>query len=259
MTDHSPSPGPFNPNHYASDLIRAADYRTALPPLTADHPEATVDEAYVVQVVSLAQHIQRNDPMSGAKVTVHQRRPVFGLYPRSAIMGSYEVADLSRLIAPRAQAVLVYRLFKELSGSAISEEQVLDATETIVAGIEVVDYRMGPTTDLQHADVVADNGHIAKILIGDHGLDASQEAGMLSSLTAQLTVNGEVAGPAAEAITSPTAAVAALANHLGAQGGKLEDDWFVAVGPLSAPVALRVGSRVELRVGPMAPVLLRAR
>ncbi len=259
MTDQPASQPRFSPTIYASDLIRAADYRTPLNPLSTDHPAVTVDEAYVVQVGSLAQHIHRNDPMSGAKVTVHQRRPVFGLYPRTAVMGTFEVADLSRLIDPRAQAVMVFRLFKELAGTATTEEDVLDATETVVAGIEVIDYRMAPNDALNHVDVVADNGHIAKILIGEHGADVSHGLEPLKNLSVQLTVNGELAAPPHDAITAPAAAVAALANHLGAQGGKLEDDWFVVVGPLSAPVSLGVGSRIELRINEMAPVILRAR
>lgn len=259
MTDQPASPARFSASIYASDLIRAADYRTPLSPLSTDYPAVTVDEAYVVQVGSMAQHIHRNDPMSGAKVTVHQRRPVFGLYPRTAVMGTFEVADLSRLIDPRAQAVMVFRLFKELSGTDTTEENVRDATESVVAGIEVIDYRMTPTSGLNHVDVVADNGHIAKLLIGEHGADISHGLGPLDNLSVQLTVNGEVAAPPADAITAPADAVAALANHLSAQGGKLEADWFVVVGPLSAPVALGVGSRVELRINEMAPVILRAR
>jgi len=244
---------------FAADLLRAHDYRTPMAALSVVNPDATVDDAYVVQVTVLADMIRRNDPVIGAKVGVHDRRPVFSLYPRSSLMATFEVVDRSKLIEPVVQPVIVLRLFKALTGTNITEGQVQDATESVVAGIEVIDFRLGSPDGLQHVDVIADNGGIAKILIGEHGIDISHDSDALSSLSCQFTVDGEECGPPAHQITQPLAAVAALANHLGAQGGMLEADWFVAVGPLTSPGQLKVGSKAELHVNDMAPLRLRAR
>lgn len=243
----------------AEALVRAAEYRSPIDPLTSTYGEMSVDDAYEVQVTATAERIRLNDPIVGAKVTVHQRRPVFALYSRTSVMGTFEVADLSQLIEPAAQAVLVFRLLREISGTDIGDHEIEDATESVVAGIEVVDFRSGPAELRQHADVVADNAGIAKILIGEHGLDISHGGGVLSDAKSTFTVDGERIAQPRDKITSPVAAVAALGNHLGNQGGKLEKDWFVVVGPLSAPVRLHVGAKAELTVEGMAPVVLRAR
>ncbi|MFW2380613.1 MAG: hypothetical protein ACN4GZ_02560 [Acidimicrobiales bacterium] len=246
-------------DRFASDLLRAHDYRTPMAALSVVEPEATVDDAYLVQVTVLADMIRRNDPVIGAKVAVHQRRPVFGLYPRSSLMGTFEVADRSNLIDPVVQPVIVLRLFKELSGTNITEGQVQDATESVVAGIEVIDFRVGSPEGLQHVDAIADNGGIAKILVGEHGIDISHDSEALSKLTSQFIVDDQECGPPEHTITQPLAAVAALANHLGSQGGMIERDWFVVVGPLSSPARLKVGSKAELHINDMAPLRLRAR
>ncbi len=249
----------FDPSQFAADLLRAHDYRTPTAALSVVDPNASLDDAYLVQVGVLADLIRRNDPVIGAKVGVHDRRPVFSLYPRSSLMGTFEVVDRSKLIEPVVQPVIVLRLFKPLAGTNITEGQVQDATQSAVAGIEVIDFRLGSPDGLKHVDVIADNGGIAKILIGEHGIDVSTDPLALSSLDCQFIVDGEECGPPANAITQPLAAVAALANHLGSQGGMLEADWFVAVGPLTSPGHLKVGSKAELHVNDMAPLRLRAR
>jgi 2-keto-4-pentenoate hydratase len=249
----------ISPTQFAADLIQAHDYRAPISALSNVDPGASVEDAYLVQVSVLADMIRRNDPVIGAKVGTHDRRPVFSLYPRSSLMGTFEVVDRSRLIEPTVQPVIVLRLFKPLSGTNITEGQVQDATESVVAGIEVIDSRLGSLDGLQHVDLIADNGGIAKILIGEHGIDINHDSGALSSLTCQFTVDDQECGPPANKITQPLAAVAALANHLGSQGGMLEADWFVVVGPLTSPGHLKVGSKAELHVNDMAPLRLRAR
>ncbi|MBT8240832.1 MAG: hypothetical protein KJN63_06350 [Acidimicrobiia bacterium] len=248
-----------SPDQFAAALLRAYEYRTPMAALSTVNPEATIEDAYVVQVTVLADMIRRNDPVIGAKVGVFERRPVFSLYPRSALMGTFEVADRSQLIEPLVQPVIVLRLFKPLAGTNITEGQVQAATQSVVAGIEVVDFRLGSPNGLHHVDVIADNGGIAKVLVGEHGIDISHDSDALSSLSCQFTVDDQEYGPPADKITQPLAAVAALANHLGSQGGMLEADWFVAVGPLTSPGKLRVGSKAELHVNDMAPLRLRAR
>jgi 2-keto-4-pentenoate hydratase len=259
MSNSAPDSTPFDAQRWASDLLRAVEYRTPIHALSAVHPELTSEDAYLVQVLAMAERIRRNDPVVGAKVTVHHRHPAFCLYPRSASMGMFEVADLTQMVEPRAQAVLVFRMFKELSGTAVTQADVRDATESVVAGIEVIDHRLGPPDRLELVDVIADNGGVAKVLIGEHGIDISHGAAALRTLEVDFTLDGAAVGPAPDAITSPAEAVAALANHLGAQGGTLEKGWFVTVGPMSALAPLHVGAKVELRIGTMAPVVLRAR
>lgn len=249
----------FSISQAADALVRAADQRSPIDTLTSTYGVVSVDDAYEVQVTAMAERIRRNDPIAGAKVTVHQRRPVFALYPRTSVMGTFEVADLSQLIEPAAQAVLVFRLLREVSGTGIEDREIEDATDSVVAGIEVVDHRLGPPHERQYADIVADNAGVAKILIGEHGLDISHGGGMLRDREMTFAVDGEPVAPPKDKITSPVAAVAALANHLGNQGGKLEKGWFVVVGPLSAPVPLHVGAKAELQIAGMAPVVLRAR
>ncbi len=249
----------LNPAILASNLLRAQDYRSAIPALSENYPDATAEDAYVVQVTAMADRISRNDPIIGARVGVHDRRPVFSLYPRSALMGTFEVADLSQMIQPIVQPVLTLRLFKELAGPGVTEEMVREATETVVGAIEIIDHRMVTPDGLQHIDVVADNGGISKILIGEHGLDISHDGDQLRNLKVRFNVDGEETGPPVGEITSPLSAVAALANHLGEQGGRLEADWFVVVGPLCAPAPLTVAAKVQLEIDDMAAVRLRAR
>ncbi len=247
----------LDPEQFASDMNRAREYGTAVPALSTLYPDATVDDAYVIQITVLTGMIRRNDSIIGAKACTHEDQPVFGLFPRSALMGSFEVADLSQMIEPSAQPVLVFRLAKELSGASITEADVRDATETVVGGIEVTDYRLGSPDGLRPVDAIADNAGISKILIGEHGIDISRGAG-LEALDCSFTLDGVDTG-VGFAAGDPVASVAALANHIGSQGGSLEADWFVVVGPLRKAAPLRVGSRAELRIQGMAPMVMRAR
>ena len=212
----------FDAAAYSSDLARAVQYKTAIPPLSSEHPEATAEEAYLVQVEVLSGMLRRNDSLIGTKVSYHGGQPVFGLFTRSALMGAFEVVDLSRLIEPAAQPVFVMRLLKEVAGDRVTPDQMREAIGTVVAGIEVIDSRTGTIEPASAIDAIADNDGIAKILVGEHGVKMGHDDGTLRSLDVSFTVDGVETGEAPRPLPDPLQAATALANHICGQGGVLE-------------------------------------
>jgi 2-oxo-3-hexenedioate decarboxylase len=128
----------------------------------------------------------------------------------------------------------VFLMGTDLEGERCTADDVLDATERIVGGIEVIDSRYA-AFKFTLADVIADNTSAARVAIGDSGV-APREVD-LGEVECTFTVDGEVTGRATGAalLGSPAECVALLVRHLARSGRGLHAGWLVMAGaPLDA-------------------------
>ncbi len=229
--------------HWAQYLFDSASGVEEVQAITKQVDELSIDDAYAIQAALLELHLANGDSLAGAKLGLTSAakqeqmgvdEPVYGWVPAATVITD-GVAPLAELIHPRCEPELVFVLGEDLAGPNVTGNDVLDATEKVVGGIEVIDSRF-EAFSFTLTDVIADNTSAARVVIGEDGI-GPRDADLLT-LGCVFEVDGEITGTATGAalLGDPAACVALLANHLGKHDQKLEAGWIIMAG---APVDAR--------------------
>lgn len=252
-----------NIEHAAERLQQAERSARQISALTLAYPEMTMDDAYAIQKCWVERKIADGDTICGYKIGLTSRamqlamkidEPDFGV-----LMDSMKIANQSQISAadfpdPRIEVELAFVMKKRLSGSDVSIEDVLDATDYIVPSLELIAARCH-RTDPQSGyvrticDTVSDNAANAGIVIGDHRIDPSYSH--LPWIGAVLELNGRVeeTGLAAGVLGHPANGVAWVCRRFAPHGVALEAGQIVLAGSFTRPVAVTSGDSVRADFG----------
>lgn len=246
-------------------LETAVREKRAIPRLTEQFPDLTLEDGYEIQGLLAARRIARGSSVVGAKLGLTSRakqvqmkctEPVYGRLFSDNFHPANEPFEVASLIHPRVEPEIVFVMKDRLAGPGVSAADVIAATKWICCGLEIIDSRYDGFS-FTAADVVADNTSEAKVVMGPKMVDP---AGLdLSLIGLLLEVDGEQVATATGAATMghPAEAVALLANFLGARGDAIEAGWTVFSGGLTAAVPLGVGSHVSATFGHLGTVTVR--
>jgi 2-oxo-3-hexenedioate decarboxylase len=223
--------------HWAQYLLSAVDDRRDVQAITKQVDKLSIDDAYAIQAALLELQLGRGDTLAGAKLGLTSAakqeqmgvsEPVYGWVPASSVLQS-SVVDLSGLIHPRCEPEIVFVLAQDIAGPGVTASDVLDATDTITGGIEIIDSRY-EAFSFTLPDVIADNTSAARVAVADNGADPRDID--LFTEGCVFEIDGAITGTATGAalLGDPAACVAMLANHLGKHGQKLEAGWIVLAG-----------------------------
>ena len=240
---------------WASYLLAAADGASAVAAITKQVGGLGIDDAYAVQAALLELRLGRGDALAGAKLGLTSAakqqqmgvsEPVYGWVLASSVLDGSGTVVLSELIHPRCEPELVFVLGEDLAGPGVTSEDVLDATESVVGGIEVIDSRY-EAFSFTLPDVIADNTSAARVAVGS-GAIGPRDAD-LTTLGCVFEVDGEVAATATGAalLGDPACCVAMLANHLGRHGQRLQAGWTILAGAPTDAKPLGAGTRARAR------------
>lgn len=242
---------------WAEQLREAAERRVPCDPLTASHPEMTVEDAYAVQQINRDRRVAGGDRLAGRKVglTSHAvqewlkvSEPDFGGLLSSMAVPNGGRVRADSLLQPRVEVELAFVLKKNLEGPGVTPHQVLAATDFLLPSIEIIDSRI-KDWKLTIQDTVADNASSGLFVVGSRPInpewvDTRQVGGVLR-------VNGAVAstGSGAACLGDPVTAVAWLANKLGSFGIPLRAGEVILSGALGPVVPISAGDVVTAEVG----------
>lgn len=231
--------------HWARFLQAAVDDRCEVTGIGAQlGAEMSLDDAYLVQEALLAARFFKGDSLAGAKLGLTSKakqqqmgvdEPAYGWVPRSSVLpGPSAEVVIAELIHPRVEPEFVFVMGDDLEGDDCTADDVLDRTELVVGGIEVIDSRY-EAFKFTLPDVIADNTSAARVVVGTEGLRPRDVD--LREVSCTFTVDGDVTGTATgEALLgSPAECVALLVRHLARSGRGLKAGWVVPAGaPLDA-------------------------
>lgn len=246
----------------ARRLTKATADRTAIDPLTDDHPGLDQAAAYRVQ------DRQRPDgtPLAGWKLGVTSRAkqlqvgisaPTYGFLRAEFAVDLGAPLDTGELIQPRAEPEIVFTLGEDLSGAHVTASRFLAACSSVAVGLEILDSRYRDYR-FTIADVIADNTSAGRYVTGapvdPTGID-------LRLVGVVLEHNGEVVTTAAgaAALGHPAAAAAWLARALHARGEGLRGGEIVFSGGLTAAVPLTAGDTVLASIDRLGSIELACR
>lgn len=235
--------------------------------ITDDYPEMDWDDAYAIQNAVRQRKIARGTRIVGLKAGLTSQAkmkqmgvttPVFGYLADYFTVPEGGEVNCKELIHPKVEPEIVFVTKAPLRGPGCHIGAVLAATDFILPGIEVIDSRYRDFKfDLK--SVIADNTSASRYVIG--GRMRSPAEVDMRTLGLVLEKNGEPVafGAGAAVVGHPAAAVAMLANHLGARGEEIPAGSMILSGGVTEAVAVGPGDHVSLRMQDMGSVSLRFR
>lgn len=248
----------------AASLDAAARDRLPIAALSAG-TDLDVITAYQVQRELLALRVERGDRIIGGKlgltskakrVAMGVHEPLYGFVTADMVRASGSTLALDTLIHPRVEPEVAFILKDPVQGPDATASQVLAATAYVCAALDVIDSRYQGFA-FKHVDAIADNASSAAFALGDDLVSPDMD---LSLAGCVLEVDGVVTDSAAGAAVMghPAAAVAFMANALALVGRRLEPNWVVLSGGLTAPVPMQPGRTVTATIAGIGSVTLNA-
>lgn len=224
--------------HWAKYLQAAVDDRHEVAAITKQVDELSLADAYTIQNLLVGARLDAGDSLAGAKLGLTSKakqeqmnvsEPAYGWVPASSVLPPSGEVRLDELIHPRVEPEFVFVMGSDLSGAAVTADDVLDATERVVGGVEVIDSRYEKFS-FTLPDVIADQTSAARVAIGSDGVSPRDVD--LASVECVFTVNGHETGRATGAalLGSPAECVALLVRHLARSDRGLEAGWIVMAG-----------------------------
>ncbi len=240
------------------ELYAALRGQRTLAPLTEREPDISIDDAYHVSQRMLGLRVQHDgERVVGKKIGVTSKpvqemlgvfQPDFGFLTNS--MEYPDAADIpiaGNLIQPRAEGEIAFRLRHDLAGPGVTEQDVLDATATIMPCFEIVDSRIRDW-QIRIQDTVADNASCGVYVLGLDEVDPRDFD--LPKLKMRIYKNGQLhsEGLGSAVQGNPLTAVAWLANTLGEFGIPFKAGEVILSGSLAPLIPVVAGDQMSLTI-----------
>ncbi|TXL70239.1 2-oxo-3-hexenedioate decarboxylase [Vineibacter terrae] len=233
--------------------------------ITDDHPDMGWDDAYAVQDEIRRRKQARGSRIVGLKAGLTSfakmkqmgvDTPVFGFVADYMARPDGGEIRHDELIHPKVEAEICVVTNASLKGPGCHVGSVMAAVDFVVPAVEVIDSRYRDFKfDLK--SVVADNTSSARFVIG--GRSRRLDDLDLRTLGVVLEKNGEIVAMAAGAavLGHPLAAVAMMANHLGARGQHIPAGTFIMTGGVTEAIAVEPGDTINARFQDLGAVSMR--
>ncbi|MDI9954572.1 2-keto-4-pentenoate hydratase, partial [Rhodococcus sp. IEGM 1305] len=233
----------------ANQLDAAERGRAPIGPLTADHPDIDVVDAYEIQLINIRRRLQDGAKVVGHKVGLSSLamqqmmgvdEPDYGHLLADMEVFEDQPVDTARFCFPRVEVEVAFVLGADLPGAGCTEQDVLDATVAFAPSIELIDSRI---TDwkITLPDTIADNASSAGFVLGKNRV--RPEDIDITSIDAVLTSNGEIKaeGRSDAVLGNPVTAVAWLAQKVESFGVRLKAGDIVLPGSCTRAIDAHPG------------------
>jgi 2-oxopent-4-enoate/cis-2-oxohex-4-enoate hydratase len=240
------------------ELYQALRTQSTVAPLTDRISDITIEDAYHISLRMVNQRVELDgERIVGKKIGVTSKpvqemlsvfQPDFGFLTDT--MESPDAADIpiaGNMIQPKAEGEIAFRLKKDLVGPGVTEQDVLDATATIMPCFEIVDSRIDDWK-IKIEDTVADNASCGVYVLGKNEVDPRDVD--LPNLKMTVYKNGEVnsEGLGSAVQGNPLTAVAWLANTLGEFGIPFKAGEVILSGSLVPLIPVVAGDEMSLEI-----------
>jgi 2-keto-4-pentenoate hydratase len=249
----------------ARALYDARRTRVPIPPFTDEDPTLGMADGYAIQRELIELLLADGDRIVGHKVGLTSKpmqqmvgvdSPDYGPVLASTIYRDGDTIPVSRFIAPKVEAEIVFVIGERLEGPGVTVTQAHAAIAGAVAAMEIVDSRIADWR-IKLADTVADLASNGAMATSSRVVPLTELDPRLVGMT--LTRNGELidTGAGAAALGDPVAVVAWLANVLGGDGVALEPGHLIMTGALHAAVPMTPGDVFRAEFDRLGPITVR--
>ncbi len=228
--------------------------------LSAEHPAATMDDAYAVQRAFIDRKLAEGRKVIGWKIGLTSRAmqqqlnittPDSGVLFDDMAFASGCTIPAGRFIAPRIEAEIAFVMKARLNGD-VTRAQVLAATDYVAPALEILDTRIvraegGKTRTI--IDTIADNAANAGIVMGDHRNDPNGDLRWVGAIVKRDGVVEET-GLGAGVLDDPVTGIVWLARRMGQYGQAIEPGQIILAGSFIRAMECPSGARIDADFGP---------
>ncbi|MEP7204130.1 MAG: 2-oxo-hept-4-ene-1,7-dioate hydratase [Ilumatobacteraceae bacterium] len=241
---------------------------TPIDPVTVEHPELTIDDAYVVQQAWVDLQISKGAALVGRKIGLTSRamqqqmkidEPDFGALLDYMIMASGVQLRHADFVDPKLEVEVAFMIRDRLSGDSVTVDQVIAATEYIQPALELIDarsYRVHPVTKTPRTivDTIADNAADAGVILGGERIQPTEVD--MRWIGAIFSCNGvvEETGLAAGVLGHPANGIAWVARRLAPYGLCIEPGQVILAGSFTRASTTHPGDEFVADYGPLGTV-----
>jgi 2-oxo-hept-3-ene-1,7-dioate hydratase len=233
--------------------------RQQISAVTSQYPDMTISDAYEIQSAWTDLKLKEGRTIVGHKIgltsKVMQRmfgidEPDFGILLDDMVFQNNSHIQTKLFLDPHIEVELAFCLKQELSGSALTIEQVFDATEYIVPSLELIaarSFRLNPNTGYKRTvrDTISDNAANAGIILGDKKIDPKDiDMRWISSLLYKNNIIEE-SGVAAAVLDHPANGIIWLAKRYAEFGRKLLPGQIILSGSFTSAIKVEKGDHIK--------------
>lgn len=261
----------------AAEHERARRTATPIDPVTRQHPDITLDDAYAIQAAWIDLMVADGATVRGHKIgltsramqqAMHIDEPDFGALLDFMFVPSGATLSAADYLDPKVEVefafVLRDRLVPHDLGRDLTPDDVYAATDLIVPALELIDarsHRVHPDDGRTRTvlDTISDNAADAGIVVGTESMSvAAARAGRLRWAGAICSRNGvvEETGLGAGVLNDPVMGIVWLANRLAGIGIPLEAGETILAGSFTRPIDCRAGDHFEVDFGDLDVITL---
>lgn len=181
-------------------------------------------------------------------------QPDYGFLTDRMVYPSGTAIETSRLISPKVEVEVAFRIGAELSGDSVTAAEVLACTTEVVPVIELLDSRIADWA-IRVVDTVADNASSAAVVYGD---GVAVDGCDLLSERMVFEVDGQIrAADGRAVIDGPAGSVACLVRLLSRYGESLPANDLVLAGAWVEALDVSAGSTAHAHFENLGAVSLR--
>lgn len=238
----------MNLNNIALELHQAADAAKAIPQISHKR-ELSIDEAYVVQSLSMAYRYQQQERFAGLKMGFTSvakmeqmgiQDMIWGRLTSSMDLSGNSQLKLSSYIHPRAEPEIAFLIKKDIH-KAIPLEEVQDYIAGVAIAIEVIDSRY-ENFKFSLEDVIADNCSSTAFKVGEwKDLSTNiQDIKMTMSFDGQEMANGS----SSAILGNPYKSFAAATRLAHQYSEPLKKDMIILAGAATAASYIKTTQKI---------------
>lgn len=240
------------------ELFDALRGRKTLTPLSDREPDIEIDDAYHISQRMLARRQAEGETVVGKKIGVTSdavqnmlgvHQPDFGFLTNVMHVADGGTVSLAghNLIQPRVEGEIAFVLNKDLTGTNVTEADVLAATEYVTPCFEIVDSRISEWK-IKIQDTVADNASCGVFVLGEQRIDPNELDLAAVAMTIQRDGEHAAEGLGSAVQGHPATAIAWLANTLGSYDIPLLSGEIILSGSLAPLLPVTAGEHYALQL-----------
>ena len=252
----------------ADTLYRAEKDRKQMPALTRQFPDMTMNDAYAIQSRWVGKKMEDGESVIGYKIGLTSRamqmamnidQPDYGVLLDSMNVSDGSTLKASDYLDPRMEVELAFILKDRLEGENVSIIDVLNATDYVMAAMELIAARI-QRTDPESGytrmiyDTISDNAANAGIILGGRPIKPNEMdlrwAGALLYQNSQIEETGLAAG----VLGHPANGISWVCKRFAPHGVALQPGQIILAGSFTRPVPVRAGDTFHADYGPLGSV-----
>jgi len=245
----------------AQMLFDANEAKEPIEAMTALKDGLTVDDAYAIQLINVNKMVASGEVISGKKIGLTSLgmqkllgvdEPDYGhLYASMYMKDGRIPKDL--VLQPKVEAEIAFVLKEDLIGPGITIDDVVKATDYVVAAFEIVGSRI-KDWKIKLIDTISDNASSGCYVLSDKKCSLADFD--IKAENMKFYKNGQLAneGNATEVMGNPVYSVAWLANKMSEYGVELKKGEVILSGALTAALEAAEGDEFEAVFDHLGPV-----